>query len=274
MQSKRGSPADSKTRPRGPLRALQRTPIALTLTWVAGYVDILGFVFVYNIYVAHMSGNTVAMARHLSRDQALAALRHGWPIAIFVVGMIFGSILFEAQVRGIIRLPVPSTLAIETILLAIFLYAGSGLNFEPNIPPQPAGKYYLVVALLTLAMGLQNVTIRKVGGLNIYTTFVTGTLVKFAESVSDMIFWIRDRMQGSFKLRRRRILQVIHRTAHFRHVALTASLWVSYLGGAYCGGLAGNRYQLLAMAIPLGVLFVITIYGAVRPFIVLVEEQW
>jgi uncharacterized membrane protein YoaK (UPF0700 family) len=274
MQSKRGSPADSKIRPRGPLRALQRTPIALTLTWVAGYVDLLGFVFVYNIYVAHMSGNTVAMARHLARDQALAAVRHGWPIAIFVVGMILGSILFEAQVRGMVKLPVPSTLTLETILLAIFLYAGAGVNFQPNIPPQPAEKYYVVVALLTLAMGLQNVTIRKVGGLNIYTTFVTGSLVKFSESTSDLIFWIRDRLQVGFKLRRRRVLRVMRRTAHFRHMALTGSLWLSYLVGALCGGLAGDRYKLLAMVVPLAVLFVISIYGAVRPFILLVEEQW
>jgi uncharacterized membrane protein YoaK (UPF0700 family) len=274
MQSRRGSPADTKNRPRGPLRALQRTPIALTLTWVAGYIDLLGFVFVYNIYVAHMSGNTVAMARHLSRDQMLAALRHGWPIAIFVVGMIFGSMLFEAQVRGMIRMPIPSTLTIETICLTIFLYVGSGVNFQPNIPPQPAGKYYLTVALLTLSMGLQNVTIRKVGGLNIYTTFVTGTLVKFAESTSDLIFWIHDRLQVGFKLRRWRVLRVMRRTAHFRHVALTGALWLSYLVGALCGAIVGDRYQLLAMVVPLGVLFIVTIYGVIRPFILLVEEQW
>lgn len=274
MQSRRGSPADSKARPRGPLRSLQRTPIALILTWVAGFVDLLGFVFVYNIYIAHMSGNTVAMARHLSRAQDLDAFRHGWPIVVFVIGMIFGSLLFEAQVREMIRLPVPTTLTLETILLAIFLYIGSGVNFQPDIPPQPAGKYYLVVALLTLSMGLQNVTIRKVGGLNIYTTFVTGSLVKFAESTADFIFWLGDRMQGGCKLRARRILRILRRNVHFRHMALTGSLWTTYMLGALCGGFAGDRYQMLAMAVPLAVLVVVTIYGSLRPFILLVEEQW
>jgi uncharacterized membrane protein YoaK (UPF0700 family) len=274
MQSRRGSPADSKTRPRGPLRSLQRTPIALILTWVAGFVDLLGFVFVYNIYIAHMSGNTVAMARHLSHDQMLEAIRHGWPIMVFVIGMIFGSVIFEAQMRDMIRIPVPATLALETILLAIFLYTGSGVNFQPNIPPQPAAKYYLVVALLTLAMGLQNVTIRKVGGLNIYTTFVTGTLVRFAESAAEFIFWIHDRMQGGFRLRARRIFRILRRNPPFRHMALTGALWISYMLGALCGGFAGDRYALLAMAVPLGVLIVITIYATFRPFILLVEEQW
>jgi uncharacterized membrane protein YoaK (UPF0700 family) len=274
MQSRRGSPADSKTRPRGPLRALQRTPVALILTWVAGFVDLLGFVFVYNIYTAHMSGNTVALARHLARAQDLDAFRHGWPIIVFVIGMILGSLLFEAQMREMIRLPVPTTLTLETILLAIFLYTGSGVNFQPNIPPQPAGKYYLVVALLTLAMGLQNVTIRKVGGLNIYTTFVTGSLVKFAESTADFIFWLRDRMQGGFRLRARRIVRILRRNAHFRHMALTGSLWTTYMLGALCGGLAGDRYALLAVAVPLGVLVMITIYATARPSILLIEEQW
>ncbi len=148
------------------------------------------------------------------------------------------------------------------------------MNFQPNIPPQPAEKYYVVVALLTLAMGLQNVTIRKVGGLNIYTTFVTGSLVKFAESTADFIFWIRDRMQGGFKLRARRILWILRRNMDFRHMALTGSLRTTYMLGALCGGFAGDRYQMLAMSVPLVVLFVITIYGSLRPFIVLVAEQW
>jgi len=199
VRPKRISPADQQVKIRGPLRALQRTPIALLLTWVAGFIDVLGTLYIYNIYVAHMSGNTVAMARHLAHMHALAAIRHGWPIATFIAGLIAGSILFEAQIRGAIRWRIPSTLALETLCLAVFVFAGAGVNFAPDVPPQPALKYYFLVALLTLAMGLQNVSIRKVGGLNVYTTFVTGSLVKFAESASDFLFWIRDRLHGRFR---------------------------------------------------------------------------
>jgi len=246
----------------------------LLLTWVAGFVDALGYLYIYNIYVAHMSGNTVAMARHLAHMHGLAAVRHAWPIAVFIVGMIAGSILFEAQIRGAIRWRVPSTLALETVCLAVFVYAGVGADFTPDVPPQPAVKYYFLVALLTLAMGLQNVSIRKVGGLNIYTTFVTGSLVKFAESVSDLLFWMSDRLRGRGLRRLVRIVRLVPRNAHFHHAALTFSLWIAYLLGALAGVAASGRYQLLAMVIPLAVLFAVTVYATIRPFILLIEERW
>jgi len=260
-------------RRRGPFGALQKTPVALLLTAVAGYIDVFGYIFIYGVYVAHMSGNTVAAARHMADLHWYGFLRHAWPILTFVGGLIIGAILFEAQVRRF-RWPVASTLLLESILIGGFIAAASGINFAPAVPPQPAGKYYLMVALLTVSMGLQNVTVRKIGGLNVYTTFVTGSLVKFGEAAASFIFWVRRRTRGRFRSRWRKVARTAPHQRDVLHMALTGSLFVCYLAGAYCGAMAGLKFELPAMFIPLGILVSLTFYSAARPFAQLREEQW
>jgi uncharacterized membrane protein YoaK (UPF0700 family) len=261
-------------RRRRPLRALQKTPVALVLTGVAGFVDVFGYLFVYGIYVAHMSGNTVAAARHMVDLEWYGFLRNAWPIAAFIAGLIIGGIIFEAQTRGRIRLPVASTLLLEAILIAGFIAAASGIHLVASIPPQPSHRYYLIVALLTVAMGVQNVTVRKVGGLNVYTTFVTGTLVKFGEAAASFIFWVRRRTRNRLRARLAKAMRVAPRQQDFLHMVLTAALFVAYLAGAYCGALAGLRFDLRAMFVPLSVLIALLIYSAVRPFTGWPEKEW
>jgi uncharacterized membrane protein YoaK (UPF0700 family) len=252
---------------------LQKTPVALLLTAVAGYIDVFGYIFVYSIYVAHMSGNTVAAARHLAELNWYGFLRHLWPIATFVGGLIVGGILFEAQVRYK-RLPIASTLLLEAILVAAFIAFASGVHFEAMVPPQPSNRYYLIVALLTVAMGVQNVTIRKIGGINVYTTFVTGSLVKFGEAAANFIFWFRRQTHGRLKSRLGIALRMTPRQSDFLHMMLTGSLFICYVIGAYCGAAAGIRYQLMAMFVPLAILVALAFYGVLRPFVQHLDDEW
>jgi len=252
---------------------LQKAPVAPLLTAVAGYIDVFGYIFVYGIYVAHMSGNSVAAARHLAELHWYGFLRHLWPIVTFVGGLIIGAILFEAQVR-FKRLPIASTLLLEAILVGAFIAVASGVNFAATVPPQPSDRYYLIVALLTVAMGVQNVTIRKIGGINIYTTFVTGSLVKFGEAAANFIFWFRRNVRGRFKSRLGKVLRMTPRQTDFLHMMLTGALFVCYVVGAYCGAAAGVRYQLMAMFVPLTILVALAFYGVLRPFVRLLNDEW
>ncbi len=241
---------------------------------MAGFVDVFGYVFIYGIYVAHMSGNTVATARHLVDLQFYGLLRHSWPIVTFVIGLMIGAFILDAQLRRPIAIPVSMPLLLEAILVGAFIAAASGINFTASIPAQPAGKYYLTVALLALAMGMQNVVVRKVGGLNVYTTFVTGTLVKFAEAASGFVFWFRDRTHHRLHSRLGKVLRAAPHQRDFLHIVLTSALFLAYLIGAYFGTLAGLKYELRAMFIPFGILAGLTLYSAIRPFAHLTEEEW
>jgi len=256
----------------GPLTALERINLAVAMTWAAGFIDLVGFVSLYDVYTAHMSGNTVAMARHVAKLQWTGVVRDGWPIAMFLFGLLLGAFIYEAEARRRIKVPFPPAIGLEAILIGIFIAAGIGSGFKANIPPQPADKFFLMVALLAISMGLQNVVVRRVGGINVYTTFVTGMLVKFAESLAEYLFWLRDRTRGRFRNRILKVLRVSPRTASLQHAALTLGLWAAYLAGAVCGGISVQRWALLGMIAPALLLSSIALYGAFRPFLPLSND--
>ncbi len=273
----RQPPDEDKYRVRSaptPLTTSEKIAIALLMTWTAGFVDLIGFISLYGLYVSHMSGNTVAMARHISRHEWIGFVRRGWPIITFIFGLILGSFIYDAEKRRNVPIRFRATIGLETLLIGIFIAAGAGNGFKADIPPQPAFKFFVMVATLTIAMGLQNVSIRKVGGMNVYTTFVTGSLVKFAESISEYLFWFRDRTRGRFQNRILKVLRVSPRQLPVQHAALTFALWIVYLIGGISGGLATIRWELLGMLAPLVVLIAITAYGVFRPLLVEIEHEW
>ena len=56
----------------------------------------------------------------------------------------------------------------------------------------------LLIFLPAAAMGVQSVTVTRVGSLRVYTTYLTGSLSKFSEAVTEYLFWFRDRTRGAF----------------------------------------------------------------------------
>jgi uncharacterized membrane protein YoaK (UPF0700 family) len=258
----------------GPLTTLEKVNLAFAMTWAAGFVDLVGYVSLYGLYTSHMTGNTVAMARHVSQLEWAGVVRRGWPIVTFVFGLMLGAFIYEAEKRRKIQVPFPPAIGLEALLIAIFIAAGIGSNFKADIPPQPAGKFFVMVALLAIPMGIQNVVIRKVGGINVYTTFVTGSLVKFAESLSEYLFWVRDRTRGRSRARILRVLRLSPRRIPLQRAALTLGLWTVYLTGAVCGGFSIQLWALLGMLAPFVLLTSIALYGAFRPFLQLSGEEW
>ena len=184
-------------KPAGPLTTLEKVNIGLAMTWAAGFVDLVGYVSLYGLYTSHMTGNTVAMARHISELQWSGVVRRGWPILMFVFGLMLGALIYEAEKRPKIQIPFPPAIGLEVLLIGIFIAAAMGNGFKADIPPQPAGKFFLMVALLAIPMGIQNVFIRGVGGLNVYTTFVTGSLVIFAENLAQYLFWLQSHPESA-----------------------------------------------------------------------------
>ena len=109
---------------------------------------------------------------------------------------------------------------------------------------------------------------------NVYTTFVTGSLVKFGESLSDYLFWFRDHTRGRFQRRFRKVLRVSPRQQSLQRTALTFTLWVVYLVGALAGEVSTLRWALLGMLAPLFILAIIVAYGAFRPLISAASNEW
>src|SRR5260370_40616399 len=117
-----------------------------------------------------------------------------------------GALIYKAEDGHKVQVPFPRAIGLEALLIGIFIAAAMGSGFKADIPPQPAGKFFLMVALLAVPMGIQNVVIRRVRGINVYTTFVTGSLVIFAEHLAEYLFWLRDRTRRRFRSRILRVL--------------------------------------------------------------------
>src|SRR5208337_5409461 len=95
----------------GQLTTLEKVTLAFAMTWAAGFVDLVGFVSLYGLYTSHMTGNTVSMARHISELDWPGVVRHLWPIAMFVFGLMVGSFIYEAERRRSIAVPFPPAIA-------------------------------------------------------------------------------------------------------------------------------------------------------------------
>jgi uncharacterized membrane protein YoaK (UPF0700 family) len=246
----------------------EKAALAVTLTWVAGFVDVVGYVLFRGIYTANMSGNTIDVGRALPNATIFPMLRHLSAILFFVVGMIAGRLVVDYASRHNIRAIASLTLAIEAAMLAALMYWGSAHQYPAE--PWP---FYGLIGLAALAMGFQNITVNHVGALTVYTCFVTGALTKFAQSFSRYLFWFRDRTEHRFKQRVWKVMRLSTRNGGFQESCYLACVWLAYAGGAASGWYARQHWDLFSLAAPVGVLVAVIVIDLIRPVSVEQEKQ-
>jgi uncharacterized membrane protein YoaK (UPF0700 family) len=195
--------------------------LASFLSLTAGFVDAVGWLSLSHVYTANMTGNTVSLGRGLALlDSAEAAFR-AWPIAMFVSGLVLCALLFEVGRRRESRRTPALALAIESTLLLGFAFVAT----RAPIPPQADARFYLLVALPALAMGVQNAMLTRAGALTIRTTHVTGTLSQMADALAGCLVGLHDLVRHGRRRERRRA----------RNALLLFGLWTAYLAGAVSG---------------------------------------
>jgi uncharacterized membrane protein YoaK (UPF0700 family) len=153
----------------GPLPAL-----LLVLTVVTGLVDAVSFLKLGHVFVANMTGNVaflgfaVAGAKYFSVAASLVA------IFAFLAGALAGGRLGSraGHHRG-------RFLALATYLQIAFIGAALVTSIVSANPEGDLTQYALI-ALLALAMGLQNATARRLGVPDLTTTVLTLTLTGIA----------------------------------------------------------------------------------------------
>ena len=144
-------------------------PLMLMLTVVTGLVDATSYLRLGRVFVANMTGNVVflgfalAGAKDLSAEASLAAL------GAFLVGGLVGGRHRGLHLRGalIVQLVFVST----AVVLAIATGAGARV---------PDGARYGLIVLLSIGMGIQNATVRRIGVRDLVTTVLTMTLTGIA----------------------------------------------------------------------------------------------
>lgn len=236
--------------------------VAAFLTWIAGFVDAVGFLSLGGIYTANMSGNSVAIGMQSgSQNWWLAALRL-WPVFIYVVGLLLCRVLIEVGARERIRAIGSVAFAFELALLTPACLSTSAVA---------AAHSYLYIALLALAMGVQNAALTHFSSLTLHTGFVTGTLLKCAEEFAKFLTWAFDQLRqpGSS------IASVLARAPGEKPLQLAlwlAAIWALYVVGAICGAVGHHALLLRALILPILGLGLMILIDLLHP-LALPDEQ-
>jgi uncharacterized membrane protein YoaK (UPF0700 family) len=151
--------------PHGPL-----PPMLLLLTVVTGLVDAFSYLMLGHVFVANMTGNVVFLGLALAGAQGFSIAASLVALGAFAAGAVTGGRLSGrwGWHRG--RL-----LAVVAIVEAVLVTASVWVTAAIRDPGSGMAGYVLI-ALLGLAMGMQNAAARKLGVPDLTTTVLTLTI--------------------------------------------------------------------------------------------------
>jgi uncharacterized membrane protein YoaK (UPF0700 family) len=241
--------SEREANPRPSLRA---AATASVLTFVGGYVDAIGYLNLGHVYVANMSGNSVALGIHSGWLDWPQIFRHAWPIVSFLAGVLVSRLTVTWGLRRNLRPVAELALTLEALFLAIFIVLGKG---APG------------VFFCACAMGIQAATISHFDGITIHTSFVTGTLVKALDSFSDALWATWDRVKKPphdlmGAIRSSKTDRQMHQFLSF------AANWTAYLIGAACGAVAFGSVGVPAAIVAVGVVGILVMIGLRKPSLI------
>jgi uncharacterized membrane protein YoaK (UPF0700 family) len=236
--------------------------IALCLTCVGGYVDAVGYIALFEVFTANMSGNSVHVGIYLARQDWPNLLRPLCAVMSYVVGMTLTRIAVQIAGRRGLKRIASFTLAVEALLLVLFARATPTMHLGQLVDlHSPA--YFTLVALLAFAMGVQTATLTHIGALTLYTTFVTGTLTKLTESFIRALFWSYDQLQQLGRMSD--VVRLVPKQRDVREGAMLASTWTCYVVGATIGIVLKQRWELRSLYLPVAVLLMVIVVDHLRP---------
>jgi uncharacterized membrane protein YoaK (UPF0700 family) len=154
-----------------------RHPLAralLVLTFSTGLVDAVSYLGLGRVFTANMTGNIVLLGFGVAGSEGLPVVAPLVSLGAFLVGSAVGGMLATATQD---RHPdhVARALGIEAVLILVAAVVAAAIDVEPGT--FDAG---VVIALLALAMGVRNATVRKLGVPDLTTTVLTMTLTGLA----------------------------------------------------------------------------------------------
>lgn len=249
------------------MRSRGQIYIAGFLTWLAGFVDAVGFLALVQIYTANMSGNSVAIGIQLWDQNWMEAVRRAWPVAVYVVGLLSGRILIEIGGRLRFRSIATVGFCLEIVILLPVSLAHSLSHSQATSAAE-----FELIGLLALAMGLQNATLTHFSSLTLHTGFVTGTLVKMSEQFTKYLTWSFDEIRqhhASFAS----VLQRSAKQQDFQTAVQLAAVWTAYVVGAICGAAGKTEMDFRCLFIPMVGLAALTLIDMRKPLAVEEEKE-
>ena len=251
------------------LSPIDRRITALLLTSIGGFVDAVGWIALLQVFTANMSGNSIHLGMAVGNLDFFLLRRFLCAIAAYIVGLVLTRATLEIAARVGLRRIASITFSVEIVLLLVFVQVSAPLR-DGHIADQTTLLYLGMVVMLAFAMGIQTGTLTHLGPLTVYTTFVTGTLTKTAESFTRAMFWIHDTRKSATPWSD--IWRGLRNHPDGFATAFLSGVWLCYVAGAALGTAALRTWELRAVYFPIAILCCLVLLDLVRP-IAFEEEQ-
>ena len=149
-------------------------PLLVALTVVTGLVDAFSYLVLGHVFVANMTGNVVFFAFALAGVSGFSATASVAAIGCFALGALAVGRLGRS-LAGRRELLLGVTAGIQAVIVAETVTM-TALTANP----MPAGLRYALIVALSLTMGAQNATARKLAVPDLTTTVLTLTITGIA----------------------------------------------------------------------------------------------
>lgn len=151
------------------------------LAFIAGYVDVVGFISLFGLFTAHVTGNFIMIGVDVAGNApGLLAKLLALPAFVLAVA---ATRLAEVRIARTGRSPVAPLLLVEAVLLALFMAAS--LHAAPVTDPS-APAAIVAGMLAVVAMGMQN-ALSRTSLLDLGpTTIMTGNTTQIVVDLVDL----------------------------------------------------------------------------------------
>ena len=200
------------------------------LGFTAGYVDTVGFIALFGLFTAHVTGNFILIGSELVHPMHGVLIKF-LAFPAFIAGVAAARMLALRMLHRERSLRA-SLLALQCVLLAACMLCG--WRAQPIV--DASAPWVLATGMLgAAAMGVQNAAARLAFGDLAPTTVMTGNVTQI---VIDLVDFVRGAADDGLR----------QRIAKFVCPAL------AFAGGAICGALLYQIAALWALALPLVIL--------------------
>lgn len=163
------NPAGAARGPGAGTSSMAQEGLAAVLALIAGYVDAYTFLN-YQVYGSFMSGNTTQTGLHAGQGGLAVAAYNFLPIPLFVAGVFSGALIWHSDLARASRW----IFGLVAGLLALGLAA---------VAPGPLPGWFGIM-VLSLAMGIMNTSVTRVGDQSVSLGYVSGTLNNLAQHLA------------------------------------------------------------------------------------------
>lgn len=148
----------------------QEQKAGFALSGVSGFVDTAGFVLLFRLFTAHVTGNFVLAGAAFAMDREGIWGRLG-TMPVFALAVMLTALIGRSGRERLLQ----RLLLAETAFLLLF--TASGILLRPLLTGGPDNPYvFLVGSLGVIAMGIQNGLMRLALPANAPSTVMTGNL--------------------------------------------------------------------------------------------------